>query len=175
MKHSEIKSWGQSTKKNHFRESSVVSFILVTWNVQHRVVRRRSGWDHKEPAVASLKYFTSICLIRLEKCKKSLLSDLAEICARHLLNTCVVLPLHQLMGQQRKSVMPYISGAKRLGSMRHITLYKQTHHHTAMREDNAVHGDTGRHTRAAVHLPRSSEAVSILATGFSYGWNRTHC
>jgi len=64
------------------------------------------GHDHKGPTVSWLKYCTSICLIRLEKSMKTLLNlvnDLAEIWARHLLNIRVVLPLHQLNGQQQKT------------------------------------------------------------------------
>ena len=104
----------------------MVCFILVTWHVQYQVVRRPSGQD-KEPAVAWLKYCTSICLIRLEKSMKTLVDivkDLAEIWTRHLLNTHVVLQLHQLIGQQQKTVMSCMFGAKWLGSMQHITLYK---------------------------------------------------
>ena len=112
---------------DHFSETSVVCYILVTRNVQRQVVRRPSGQDHKEPTVAWLKYCTSICLIRLKKSMETLViivNDLAEIWTRHLLNTRVVLPLHQLIGQQWKTVMSYITGAKWLGSMQHITLYK---------------------------------------------------
>lgn len=118
---------GQSPQTDHFRQTSVVCFILVTWNVQYQVVRRPSKQDHKEPTVAWLKYCTSICLSRLDKSMKTLVNvvnDLAEIWTRHLLNTHVVLPLHQLIGQQQKTVMSCMSGAKWLGSMQHITLYK---------------------------------------------------
>jgi len=38
------------------------------------------------------------------KTSLNIVNDLAEIWARHLLNTCIVLPLHQLTGQQQKTV-----------------------------------------------------------------------
>jgi len=64
------------------------------------------GRDHKGPTVSWLKYCTSICLIRLEKGMETslnIVNDLAEIWARHLLNTCIMLSLHQLIGQQQKT------------------------------------------------------------------------
>jgi len=64
------------------------------------------GRDHKGPTVSWLKYCTSICLSRLEKSMKTslnIVNDLAEIWARHLLHKCIVLPLHQLIGQQQKT------------------------------------------------------------------------
>jgi len=64
------------------------------------------GCDHNGPTVSWLKYCTSICLIRLGKSMKTslnIVNDLAEIWARHRLNTCVVLPLNQLKGQQQKA------------------------------------------------------------------------
>lgn len=38
-----------------------------------------------------------------------------------------------------------------------------------IREDSTVHAHTCRHTPTTVDLPRSSETVSILTTGFSCG------
>ena len=64
---------------------------------------------------------------------------------------------------------------KWLGSMQHITLHKQTHHHIAMTDDSTVHAHTCRHTPSAVQLPRSSSSLSIMTTDSSCGWNRTHC
>ena len=118
---------GQSPKEDHFRQTSVVCFRLVAWTVQHQVLRRWSGWYHKEPAVAWSKCCTSFCLIRLEESMKTsvnTVNDLTEICASHLLNTCVVLSLHQFIGQQWKTVMSYIYGAKWLGYRQQITLHK---------------------------------------------------
>jgi hypothetical protein len=125
LKHSDtLQDEGQSPQKDRFRETFVVCFILVTWSVQYQVVRRSPGPEHKEPTAAWLKYCTSICLIRLEKSMKTLVNDLTEIWARHVLNTCVVFPLHQLIGQQWKNVMSYTFGTKWLGSMQHIAHYK---------------------------------------------------
>jgi hypothetical protein len=96
---------------------------------------------------------------------KTLVNDLAEIYARHLLNTCIVLPLHQNYWAAAEDChVPHIwKKMVRIHATYHTL--QINNHHTAMREDSAVHA----HTPAAVHLSGSSETVSILTTGFSCG------